>query len=491
MTNSATKRLGLPCVAAGQLQKHVTVNEALKRLDDLIHLRIVSRTQTEEPAHSADGAIYLLPAGATGLDWSTRPPGSLMRSDGEAWRSIAPCDGSLALVGDTGEMIIRDDGEWRALGERLGSLQGLTRFGLGNDAEQEVPFFARLNAALWTALESEEGGTDDLRVAFSKTVSGAVVSLAFQSAFSGRAELGLIGDDDLQLKVSADGATWKRAWAVDSATGRVTFDQGAGRREVTVMTASGSYVVPDWARTIEAVAVGGGGGGGAGSFGSTGTRFGGGGGGAAGVCRGDWPAGSLAATLSVAVGTGGPPGLAASGGSGNGSVVYSGSRAILVAPGGGGGGLGGNSAGAAGLGGAGTPNSNGGGASSVTGPGATGKSFDRPDAPGGGGAGGGLDAAGVARAGGAGGDGGALAVKALGGLGGAGAGSPGAGAPAPALHWAGGGGGGGGAASAGAGHDGAPGGSAGGGGGGGGAGMTAGGTGGSGGSGVVWLTAIG
>ena len=135
------------------------------------------------------------------------------------------------------------------------------------------------------------------------------------------------------MKVSADGATWRDVWSVDRESGRVSFDQGASRRAVTILTADGSYAVPAWARTIEAVAIGGGGGGGAGAFGASGSRFGGGGGGAGGVSRGVWPAGLLAEGLAVSVGAGGAGGVATAGGAGGDSAVHLGSTAILIASG--------------------------------------------------------------------------------------------------------------------------------------------------------------
>ncbi len=492
MSDDHSARLGLPYLAAGQMQKHVTLNEALTRLDALVQTAVVSRTTTAQPATPDDGALWILPAGATGADWSLRPTGMLVRAEGGGWSAIDAEDGLVALVLDADELVVRQGGTWVGLGARLGAAQNLTRLGIGTTADAANPFAARLNTALWTAQEAAAGGTGDLRLTLNKETAGDVLSLLFQSGFAGRAELGLTGDDDLRLKVSADGAGWQDAFVVDRATGRTTFARGAVRRAVTVLTTNGSYAVPAWARSVEAILVGGGGGGGAGAFGASGSRFGGGGGGAGGISRGVWPAELIGATLTVVAGVGGAGGSAAAGAGGSGSVLYMGSTALLIATGGGGGGLGSAVGGTAGTAGAGVLNSNAGGASSVTATGATGRSFDRPDAPGGGGAGGGLDSAGVARAGGAGGDGGSLAVKATGGAGGAGAaGSPGSAAPQPSLYWAGGGGGGGGAASSGAGHAGATGGSVGGGGGGGGAGISAGGPGGTGGSGVVWLVAVG
>lgn len=492
MSDDQTARLGLPYLAAGQMQKHVTLNEALTRLDAMVQTAVVSRTEATQPPAPLDGALYILPTGATGAAWTGRPEGALMRAENGGWTLVEVPEGLVALVIDAGELVVCAGGGWVSLGERLDMIQNLGRFGLATTADAANPFAARLNKALWTALSSADGGDGGLRLTFNKEGPAEVLSLLFQSGWEGRAELGLVGDDDFRLKVSADGSAWRDVWSVDRASGLISFERGATRRSVTVLTSGSGYAVPTWARTIEAVAVGGGGGGGAGAFGPPGPRFGGGGGGAGGVSRAIWPADQLETGLTVVVGAGGAGGVASAGSSGSGSAVYLGSTVLLIATGGGGGGLGGASSGMAGVAGAGAPNSNGGGASSITATGAAGKSFDRPDAPGGGGAGGGLDGAGTARSGGAGGDGGALAIKALGGSGGSGSpGSAGAASPQPTLYWAGGGGGGGGASASGVGHDGAGGGSAGGGGGGGGAGETAGGAGGAGAGGRVWLIAQG
>jgi hypothetical protein len=492
MSDDHSARLALPYLAAGQMQKHVTLNEALTRLDALVQTAVVSRSTTTEPGEPEDGALWILPAAATGPDWGGRPAGSLVRAEGGGWTAVGTSDGLIALVADTAEVVVRHGGDWIPLGTRLGVVQALTRLGIGTSADAANPFSARLNAALWTAWEGWAGGTGDLRLTLNKEASGDVLSLLFQSGYGGRAELGLVGDDDLRLKVSADGADWHEAFAVDRSSGRTTFALGASRRVVTIFTGDASYTVPAWARSIEAVLVGGGGGGGAGAFGASGLRHGGGGGGAGGINRGEWPADLLGGTLAVTVGTGGAGGDGGAGSDGAASTIAMGDLTLIVAAGGGGGGAGDSGGGIAGAGGAGAPNANAGGASSVATTGEAGRSLDRPDAAGGGGAGGGLDAASVARAGGDGGDGGVLAIRAAGGTGGSGArGTPGTAAPVPGLHWAGGGGGGGAAASSGAGHAGGAGAAVGGGGGGGGAGASAGGVGGAGGPGVVWLTAVG
>lgn len=492
MSDDQSARLALPYLAAGQMQKHVTLNEALTRLDALVQATAVSRTVAVQPAAPADGDLHILPAEAEGSAWSAFDAGNLVRAEGGGWAVVDAPEGTLVFVADAGEFVVRHGGGWMRLGGTLRDLGPLNRLGVGTSADADNPFAAKLNKALWTARETTAGGDGDLRLTLNKETASDVLSVLFQSGYGGRAELGLVGDDDLVLNVSPDGDAWRNAFSVDRATGRVTFDQGAGRRETTVLAANGAWTPPAWARTVQAVAVAGGGGGGSGAFGASGDRHGGGGGGAGGIACATWPADRVAGGLTVTVGTGGTGGSASGGGDGDDTVIALGPTPILTATGGEGGHGGASSAGAGGAGGAGAPRSNGGGASGVSAAGAAGDSDQRPDAAGGGGAGGGLTAAGTALAGGAGGDGGVQAVRAQGGVGGDGGGGWGGwSAPRPDLHWAGGGGGGGGGAASGSGHAGAPGGGAGAGGGGGGAGVAAGGAGGSGAAGVVWLTAEG
>ncbi|NBB53458.1 DUF2793 domain-containing protein, partial [Rhizobium sp. CRIBSB] len=256
MSDDASARLALSYLAAGQMQKHVTLNETLTRLDALVQTAVVSRSLAIQPPDPADGDLYLLPAGATGTDWAGYPAGTLMRFEAAGWSEVPVPGGTLAVVRDEPAVLLRRGADWIGLGEALGEVQGLGRFGLNTAADAANPFAARLNGALWTALEAGAGGTGDLRIALNKTGADDVLSLLFQSGFAGRAELGLIGDDALQLKVSVDGETWQQVFRVEGETGRVSFARGALRREQVVLTGSGTWLPPEWARSVEAVCIG-------------------------------------------------------------------------------------------------------------------------------------------------------------------------------------------------------------------------------------------
>lgn len=499
MSDDFSARLALPYLAAGQMQKHVTLNTALTRLDALLQAAVVSRTVAVQPTAPGDGDLYILPEGASGAAWAGRSAGDLLRHEAGAWSAVPAPEGMIAVVLDAEEAVVRADDGWTPLAEWLGGRDELSvsRLGINTTADGANPFAAKINKLLFTALSAGEGGDGDLRMTLNKEGAADVLSLLFQSGYGGRAELGLVGDDDLSLKVSADGGSWRTALKVERATGRVLFDQGAARTETTVFTESGPYTPPAWARWIEATCIGGGGGGGSGMAGAAGSsRFGGGGGGAGGISEERWPVDVLIGSLTVEAGDAGGGGGAVSsagqtGGAGGASRVRLDGQILLQAHGGVGGMGGSDSSGEGGSGGGRVQAANGGGASSVTAPGGAGVSTILPNGAGGGGAGGGLNASNAARPGGAGGPGARIGVPTGGGSGGAEAGSDGQASPLPEVSPFGGGGGGGGAAASGAGWPGGDGGGFGAGGGGGGAGLTLSGAGGNGAPGLVRITAIG
>jgi len=60
-----------------------------------------------------------------------------------------------------------------------------------------------------------EGGSGDLRLKFNKEATPRVASQIWQSGYSARAEVGLVGDDRFRVRVSADGASWRDALNVN------------------------------------------------------------------------------------------------------------------------------------------------------------------------------------------------------------------------------------------------------------------------------------
>lgn len=220
-----TANLQLPYLMPSQAQKHVTHNEALALLDAIVQLMVLDRDLTSPPGAPEEGDRYIVAAGATDA-WDGQDGRIAARQDG-AWIFLSPGTGWLAWVADEGEFLHYTGSAWASVAASIATLQNLALLGVGATADATNPFSAKLNKALWAAKPAGEGGDGDLRYAMNKEGAGNVLSLLMQSGWSGRAELGLIGDDDLSLKVSPDGSNWTTALSIDKTTGATTTQGGS------------------------------------------------------------------------------------------------------------------------------------------------------------------------------------------------------------------------------------------------------------------------
>ncbi|MDH5798118.1 MAG: DUF2793 domain-containing protein [Paracoccaceae bacterium] len=105
-----TANLGLPLLAEAQAQKHVTVNEALVRLDAVGQLRLLSVTQTLPPAVAADGDCYGVPFGAVNA-WSGQEGRVAVWSNG-GWLFLTPSLGWRGWVADVAAVAVFDGSDW-------------------------------------------------------------------------------------------------------------------------------------------------------------------------------------------------------------------------------------------------------------------------------------------------------------------------------------------------------------------------------------------
>jgi hypothetical protein len=222
-----TANLALPYIEAAQAQKHVTHNEALRGLDALVQLAVLDRDLSSPPVGPAEGQRWIVGSSPSGA-WAAHANEVAAWQDG-GWRFYVPGSGWLAYVLDEAALLAWDGGAWVdaiTTLTSLGALQNLTLLGVGTTADATNPFSAKLNNALWAAKTVAEGGDGDLRYKLSKESGAGTLSLLFQDNFSGRAEIGLAGDDDFHFKVSSDGSAWIDALVIDNASGSAKINSG-------------------------------------------------------------------------------------------------------------------------------------------------------------------------------------------------------------------------------------------------------------------------
>ncbi len=220
---SASANLALPFIEGGELLPDVTLNETLRLIDTLVQLAIVDRDLNAPPGSPSEGQRWIVKASPspTGA-WAGHGNQIAAWQDG-GWVFCTPKTGWFAFVIDEGALVAWSGSAWVNALAMLATLQNLSLLGIGTTADATNPFSAKLNNALWAAKTVAEGGDGDLRYKMSKESATKTLSLLMQTNFSGRAEVGLTGDDNLHFKVSPDGSSWFDAIVIDKATGKLTL----------------------------------------------------------------------------------------------------------------------------------------------------------------------------------------------------------------------------------------------------------------------------
>jgi len=211
---TSTPNLVLPYIAAAQAQKHVTHNEAIRTLDALVQLAVIDRDLTAPPGSPAEGDRYIVATGGTGT-WASHDGEIAAWQDG-VWRFHVPQEGWIVYIADEDVAMAWNGSAWGSIATGA-SVNPTPLVGVNATADTTN----RLSVSSPASLFNNEGAGHQAKI--NKNAATDTASFLFQTAFSGRAEMGITGDDDFHFKVSPDGTTWKDALQIDRTTGVVTM----------------------------------------------------------------------------------------------------------------------------------------------------------------------------------------------------------------------------------------------------------------------------
>jgi hypothetical protein len=213
LMSDQSSRLNLPYLLPSQAQKHVTHNEALQILDALVQMVIQSFGTDTPPAAPSAGDVHFVGASPTG-DW-TGQAATCASWDGTGWQFITPGTGWIAWDAGADELVSFDGTSWNAVS---GGTQNLD--GIGIQASYDST--NRLSLSSPASLFNHAGNGHQIKI--NKAATGDTASMLFQTNWSGRAEIGTAGNDNLSFKISDDGSTWQDALILNAAAGEVQID---------------------------------------------------------------------------------------------------------------------------------------------------------------------------------------------------------------------------------------------------------------------------
>jgi hypothetical protein len=224
MPSDTTTKLALPYIAAAQAQKHVTHNEALRALDAIAQIGVLDKDLATPPGAPDEGDSYVVPAGATGA-WAGHGGKVAAFQDG-AWAFYGPKTGWLAWVADETSLYVFDGSAWTAPGSGGGgSINPAPLVGVNTTADSTNRLAVKSDAVLFSH-DDVTPGNGDIRVVYNKASAADTASFIFQDNSSGRAEIGLTGDDNIHFKVSSDGSAWTEALHLDRSNGQAYGREG-------------------------------------------------------------------------------------------------------------------------------------------------------------------------------------------------------------------------------------------------------------------------
>lgn len=254
-------------VEQSQSQKEVTVNEALAKIDATINRGAISIGSITPPISPNEGDLYIL-GDSTTDDWLDHDKEIAYYFNG-AWKFLAPNEGLTIWVNDEDTLYSYDGVDWVASISAIGvndltditinsalsnevlqydgtnfvntsNLDNISRVGVNTTADATNKLSVKSDAVLFNT------NTGNSQVKINKTSSSDNASFLLQDGFSGRAEFGLIGDDDFQLKVSADGSSFYQSFVVDRTSGKLNIKQDVDFADKAVTRAE----LKDYSETV-------------------------------------------------------------------------------------------------------------------------------------------------------------------------------------------------------------------------------------------------
>jgi hypothetical protein len=211
-----TAILSLPLIMPSQAQKHVTHNEALRVLDVAVQLAVTNRTRTTPPASPVVGDRFIIANGAAGA-WAGRETQiAVFTADG--WDYVAPQAGWQAYVNAEDGVAVFNGAAWAI--PSAGTLDELPMLGINATANATN----RLTVSAPATLLNHDGAGHQLKL--NKAAAAETASILFQTGFSGRAEMGTMGNNAFSIKVSGDGSAFADALTATAPNGHVSLPGG-------------------------------------------------------------------------------------------------------------------------------------------------------------------------------------------------------------------------------------------------------------------------
>lgn len=235
----------------GILQARFPANNNALRAEILAGL-VISKATTAQPASPADGDIYIIPAGATGAQWSLLDADDLAIFKGGSWYGFAPVPGVVVNFDGSQEQYAEGSGGWVELS---GSGAGGTWGSITGTLSAQTDLQAALDAKATTAyVDNALQGLSWKRAVRAASTANSTLATAYENgdAIDG---VTLVTGDRILLKNQTT-ASENGIYTVNASgapTRATDADTGAEMVNATVYVSEGTTLADtQWTQTANA-----------------------------------------------------------------------------------------------------------------------------------------------------------------------------------------------------------------------------------------------
>jgi len=219
--------LELPYIAPSQAQKHVTHNEALQILDELVQLSVLSMGSDSPPASPADMDRHIV--GASPVDAWAGKAGTIATFENGEWRFTVAKPGWRAWVQTPGVTAVFHGGNWQA---QAGGGNNLM-LGVNTTPDTTNRLAVKSDAVLFSH-DDQTPGTGNSALSINRADPAKTAQIQFSTDYTAGAQVGFGGDETFRVKVSADGVSFQEAISVSPTTGNVGINASPGTEKLTI-----------------------------------------------------------------------------------------------------------------------------------------------------------------------------------------------------------------------------------------------------------------
>ena len=233
-----TNNFKIPLLFQNQAHKDIVFNEALSKIDSLIHLSVIDIFINSEPENIKDGDSYIISNNPNDI-FSNHSCKIAYYNIG--WKFITPTEGMRVWVQSKKSLYIYIENNWIKFDNTATKDSDTNVFNslaVNTNISDSHKLAICSNNSLFTTEDSS------VRITLNKSGSNNFSSIIFQDDWQGKAEIGLLNNNNFVFKNSTNGVDFREIFVIENNSGTIDFKTNIQTKGINITgTRVGDYKI--------------------------------------------------------------------------------------------------------------------------------------------------------------------------------------------------------------------------------------------------------